>query len=147
MINTAALKYEKYKSARLFTAAHKAYCLNSGMAVASRSDTECRKLNFSDEKRFYSDRPDGLQYYWHDLRKDKRVLSRSQSGGSSIMIWACFFNFWENNFVFLSGYESSVSYSSTLQSSLLEFSALSRGVDWQFQQSNVSIHVSLVTIR
>jgi len=45
---------------------------------------------FSDEKKFNLDEPNGLQYYWHDLRKEKETYFSRQSGGGSVMIWRDF---------------------------------------------------------
>jgi transposase len=45
-----------------------------------------RKVLFSDEKKFNLDGPDGWNYYYHDLRKETKILSRRQMGGGSVMI-------------------------------------------------------------
>ena len=42
---------------------------------------------FSDEKKFNMDGPDGYAYYWHDLRTEKQIFSKTQFGGGSVMIW------------------------------------------------------------
>jgi hypothetical protein len=41
---------------------------------------------FSDEKKFNLDGPDGLQYYWHDLRKEEQTFLSRQNGGGGVMI-------------------------------------------------------------
>ena len=33
------------------------------------------------------DGPDGFDYYWHDLRKEKLIFSKRQQGGGGVMIW------------------------------------------------------------
>nr|CCA25872.1 protein Y6B3B.8 putative [Albugo laibachii Nc14] len=48
------------------------------------------RVVFSDEEKFNLDGPDGFKYYWRDLRKEEDILSRRQSGGGSVMIWAAF---------------------------------------------------------
>lgn len=45
---------------------------------------------FSDEKKLICDGPDGLNYYWHDLKKEKRFNYSRNFGGGSLMIWAAF---------------------------------------------------------
>ena len=40
-------------------------------------------------KKFNSDDPDGFDYYLHNLRQEKRILTRSSSG-MSVMIWVWF---------------------------------------------------------
>lgn len=45
---------------------------------------------WSDDKKFNLDGPDGYRYYWHDLRKEKRHLSRRAYGGGSVMVWGAF---------------------------------------------------------
>ncbi|KRT85171.1 hypothetical protein AMK59_404 [Oryctes borbonicus] len=37
--------------------------------------------------KFNLDKPDGFQYYFHDLRLAERLLSRRHSGVGSVMVW------------------------------------------------------------
>ena len=48
------------------------------------------KVIFSDEKNFNLDGPDGFQYYWHDISKEKQLFSKRQNGGGSVMVWGAF---------------------------------------------------------
>jgi hypothetical protein len=41
---------------------------------------------FSDEKKFNLDDPDGMQYYWCDLRCKKATYFSRQNGGNSVMV-------------------------------------------------------------
>ena len=65
-----------------------------------------KKVVFTDEKKFSLDGPDGYKYYFHDLRKEERFLSRRQCGGWSIMLWG------------------SISYNGALTRNVLQLSAL-----------------------
>lgn len=53
-------------------------------------EKEWNNVMFSDEKKFNLDGPDGLRYYWHDLRKDPIYLQKRARGGGSVMIWVGF---------------------------------------------------------
>ena len=48
--------------------------------------TDWDRVVFSDEKKFNLDGPDGLQYYWHDLRCQKETYFSRQNGGGSVMV-------------------------------------------------------------
>ena len=47
---------------------------------------------FSDEKKFNLDGPDGLAYYWHDIRREKQFFEKRQQGSESDMIWGAISN-------------------------------------------------------
>ena len=45
---------------------------------------------FTDEKKWNLDGPSGFHCYWHDLRKEKKIFKKRQSGGGSVMTWGTF---------------------------------------------------------
>lgn len=46
-----------------------------------------KKIVFTNEKKFNLDGPDGLQYYWHNLRIALEIFSRQAQGGRLVMAW------------------------------------------------------------
>lgn len=46
---------------------------------------------FSAEKRFSLNEADGLPYYWHDLRREKKTGMSHQMGGGPVMVRGSFF--------------------------------------------------------
>lgn len=46
-----------------------------------------RSVVFTDEKTFNHDGPDGLQYYWHDLRREPEAFSKRVQGGRYVTVW------------------------------------------------------------
>uniref|UniRef100_A0AC34QA22 Transposase n=1 Tax=Panagrolaimus sp. JU765 TaxID=591449 RepID=A0AC34QA22_9BILA len=48
------------------------------------------KVIFTDEKKFNLDGPDGLAYYWRDLRTEPHYFNRRNFGGGSTMVWGGF---------------------------------------------------------
>ena len=62
-----------------------------------------RNVVWSDEKKFNLDGPDGFAYYWHDLRTERRIFSKRQQDGNSIMAWGAFFGSNKCELVVLSG--------------------------------------------
>lgn len=98
-----------------------------------------KRVIYSDEKKFNLDGPDGFSYYFHDLRKEERVLSRRQQGGGSVMIWACIGYENKGDIVFLPKKVNSEVYKRLLEKQKATFAELSRG-EPIFQQDNAPIH-------
>ncbi|OQS55609.1 tc3a [Ecytonucleospora hepatopenaei] len=46
--------------------------------------------NLLDEKKINLDDPDGMQYYWHDLDKEKEYYNTRQCKGGGVMVWRTF---------------------------------------------------------
>ena len=74
---------------------------------------------FSDEKKFNLDGPDGIHYYWHDLRHQSDYLSKRQQGGGSVMVWGEFSFNGTLDICFLEGKQNSLAYQTTLRNHLL----------------------------
>lgn len=73
---------------------------------------------FSDEKKFNLDGTDGLNYYWHDLRMESKLLSRWVQGGGSV-IWATFSGNAKSAVAFVKAYCTADNYQDILGNYLL----------------------------
>lgn len=105
-------------------------------------DHEWRNVIFSDEKKFNLDGPDGLKYYWHDLRKNTEVAMSRNFGGGSVMVWAAFTYNNKTPICFISTRMNSDSYIELLETVLIDFGEQMPSQDWIFQQDNAAIHSS-----
>lgn len=139
-------KYIKRKAAPVLTPQHKEARLKWATEHVTWNEELWAKVVFSDEKKFNLDGPDGLQYYWHDLRREKEIYSKRQSGGGSVMVWGAFCVYGTSKIVFLEGRQDSNKYIKTLQDHLLPFVDAWYGRDCIFQQDNASIHSSYRTM-
>ena len=83
------LKFSKMKSSPALEQRRK----GSRIAFAKKSlkfgSDFWRKVAFSDEKRFCLDEPDGHAYYWHDIRKEPRYLTRRQAYEGKLLVLFC----------------------------------------------------------
>nr|CCA18931.1 Transposable element Tc3 transposase putative [Albugo laibachii Nc14] len=67
------LRYVKRKSIPMLTKAHKLARLEWAREFVTFGE-KWESVIFSDEKKFNLDGPDGLQYYWLDLRHEEQVF-------------------------------------------------------------------------
>jgi transposase len=97
---------------------------------------------FSDEKKWNLDGPDGISYYWHDIRHEQRYLSRRVGKGGSVMVWGAFTSTSKSTLAFISNKMNSIAYQEMLESHLLPFINELNDENISFQQDNAPIHVS-----
>jgi transposase len=138
------LKYTKRKRTPALTREHKERRLEFAYFHFNREDTWTRTI-FTDEKKFNLDGPDGCQYYWHDLRKEKESFFSRQQGGASVMVWAGFSMLGKTHIAVLEGSQDAVAYCTTLRNYLLPFARRTHPRGFVFQQDNARIHTARVT--
>lgn len=129
--------FKKYKSRPPLNELHK----EARFAFAEKSirdRIDWSKIVWSDEKKFNLDGPDGIRYYWHDLRNEPKYLSRRAYGGGSLMIWGAFVGDKLLDLVVVEGKMNSAKYIAMLDKHLRPF--MKRG--WTFMQDGASIHRS-----
>lgn len=102
--------------------------------------TDWSRVIFSDEKKFNLDGPDGCRYYWHDLRKDKKVTWSRHSGGGSVMVWGAMSSKGKTRLAILRGKQDAAAYHETLDTHLMELGDGVHNGDYVFQHDNASIH-------
>ena len=94
------------------------------------------------EKKWNLDGPDGFHCYWHDLRKEKKIFKKRQSGDGSVMTWGTFCSNGIFKLVLVSGNMDSKQYTDMLTKHSLEDFFRITGNRAIFQQDNAPIHVS-----
>jgi transposase len=132
--------FKKFKSKPQLTEEHK----EARLAFAKRSiqnRVDWSKIIWSDEKKFNLDGPDGIRYYWHDLRYEPNYLSRRNFGGGTLMIWGAFIGNQLFDLVVVETTMNSAKYKEMLNESLLPF--IKRG--WTFMHDGAKIHQSIET--
>lgn len=105
------------------------------------------KVLFSDKKKFNLDGPDGVQYYWHDLRKEKEIQMSRNFGGGSLMVWGGFTFAGALPLAWITTRMSAADYVEVLETSLVDHAEELMGDDIIFQQDNASllIHTARLT--
>lgn len=129
------LVYKKHKCRPHLTTAHK----SARLAFASNSiknNVEWSKVVWSDEKKFNLDGPDGIKFYWHDVRKEPITFSKRQFGGGSLMIWGAFVGDTIFDLHIMEGTYDAERYTDMLEERLVPFMQQ----DWIFMQDGASIH-------
>ena len=107
--------------------------------------TNWNKIIFSHEKKFYLDGPGGFSFYWHDLRQDKMILSKSTFGGGSLMAWASIIAHGKSEFVFINDRLNSEKYQTILENHLLPLISFRNDSDFIFKQDNAPVHTARST--
>ena len=98
-----------------------------------------RLMIFSDEIKFNLYGSDGIQCYWHDLRKEEQVFSRRPLGGKSVMIWGAFSMNGKAELVVMEGRQNAQKYVEVLEMSLLPFAEVDHGQDFIFQRDTAFV--------
>ncbi len=108
-------------------------------------DDECLKVLFTDEKKFNLHGPDGMQYYWHDIRNEQQYYSTRVQGGGSVMIWGGFGFNGTTPLAFVTTRLNSGQYQDLLLECALPYGSDICGKNWIFQQDNGPCHSSKAT--
>jgi transposase len=137
--NSGNLIYAKKTTTPALTEQHKAKRLEWARAHMTW-DKEWEKVVWSDEKKFNLDGPDGFNYYWHDLRKEKIFSFKRNMGGGSVMVWAAFGHNGKSDIVFIDKRMDSNDYKELLESHLDNIRKTIGSKNLLFQQDNAPIH-------
>jgi hypothetical protein len=130
------LIYKKKKKSPALTDLHKQARLKWAKEHMS-SKSEWKRVVWSDEKKFTLDGPDGLIYYWNDLRKEDQVFSkRSHGGGGGIMIWASFGWNGKSEICFIDKKLNAQGYRKILNDNLVSVGATIGRKKWLFEQDH-----------
>lgn len=91
---------------------------------------------------FYLFGPDGIAFYWQDVRNEERVLSRRKNGVGVVMVWGALTENCVSDLSILGGNQDSKRYVDILSNYLLPFAAKEFNSGWAFRQDNATINKS-----
>lgn len=103
---------------------------------------EWKRVVFSDEKKFNLDGPDGFNYYFHDLRKEKLYLEQNHSCAGGVMVWGAISYYGTVELQFLSTKMNAVNYKGVLEKAFPLFNDIFGPISWTFQHDNAPIHTA-----
>lgn len=113
--------------------------------ISHRSgENDWRRVVFSDEKKFNLDGPDGVTYYFHDLRKEEIFLERNHSKAGGIMVWGAISYYGTVELSFQNVRMTAVSYKAILQLAFPQLQRIFGPLRWTFQHDNAPIHTARV---
>lgn len=145
LVSEPNTRYSKHASKPPLTPAHREARLKFATEFVSLPASEWDKIIWSDEKKWNLDGPDGVRYFWYDLRSEKSIFSKRQQGGGGVMIWAGFSAAGSTEIAFCKGRMNSEAHQRILADYLLPVAVEIAGTDYRFQQDNAAIHRSRST--
>lgn len=137
------LRRRKMIKKPLLNAKHRERRLIFAKEVMSWSE-KWRKVIFTDEKKFNFDGPDGFNYYFHDLRKEERVLSKRHSKIGGVMIWGAISYYGTIELQFIKGTMKAESYKTILENARPKIDTIFGPMQWLFQQDNAPVHTARI---
>ncbi|CDF37417.1 unnamed protein product [Chondrus crispus] len=138
--STPTLRYMRMARAPMMLPRHKIARESWARDKVTWTPSDWANVVWSDEKKFNLDGPDGFAFYWHDLRKDRKVLSKRQQGGDSVMVWGAFAGKKKCDLVVLEGKQNVLMYIQTLETNLLPFVDQELDPSWTFMQDGAAVH-------
>lgn len=97
---------------------------------------------FTDEKKFNIDGPDGYNYYFHDLRKEERFLTRHHSREGGVMVWGAITYYGTLELEVVSSKMTGNSYKMMLENKFPKIREIFGPLPWIFQQDNAPVHTA-----
>lgn len=104
--------------------------------------TQWQKVIYTDEKKFNLDGPDGFSYYFHDLRKETKLLSRHHSAVGSVMVWGAISYYGAVDIVIMKGKQNAQKYLELIKEEIPKICNITAGRKWILQHDNAPIHTS-----
>lgn len=139
---TPYLRYKQATRAPSLQPHHKRQRMEFAERLLSDDNTVWKRYVFTDEKKFNLDGPDGLSYYWHDLRKDAEVFSKRQAGEASVMVWGAITYHGPLQLATVQTTLNAEGYCSLLEDYLEEEAAVALGENWVLVQDNAPVHTA-----
>lgn len=85
--NAPYMKYVSRKQEVNITEMQNKICVYWPKEKLQCTAMDWKNVNFTDEKVFNLDGRDGLEFYWHNLRKKPEMFCKCVQGGPSVMMW------------------------------------------------------------
>lgn len=137
--NSEFLVYKKFSTVTPLSDLHKGHRV-AWSEPKLEWNNEWRQIIFSDEKKFNLDGPDGLAYYYHDIRTVERSHIKRQFGGGGVMVWAAIGWNGRTAIRVIESTMDAIDYQEVLRSTLLpKINEIAEGRPI-FQQDNAPVH-------